>query len=138
MTRNLQAASRRSRTKIAAPPNTASIPLASTLPRAAIVTRRAADRLHAGHPWVYASDLVEVTGVEADDTVAGVIAVADQRRIPLGSALYSPTSQIPLRLVSRNLITTEGEWLELIKARLRRALALRAVMPTEACRLLSP
>jgi 23S rRNA (cytosine1962-C5)-methyltransferase len=109
------------------------------------VTRRAADRLRAGHPWVYASDVVEVTGEEPPSdsgsvrvpgrAVSGLIPVSDQRGIPLGTALYSPASQIALRLVSRNVLETDGEWLALVEARLRRALALRAAMNTEACRL---
>jgi 23S rRNA (cytosine1962-C5)-methyltransferase len=103
--------------------------------RAAVVTRRAADRLRAGHPWVYASDLVEITGKEEGDTLPGLIPITDQRGIPLGTALYSPSSQIPLRLVSRELLATDDEWLALVETRLRRALALRAAMGTEACRL---
>ena len=103
--------------------------------RAAIVTRRAADRLRAGHPWVYASDVLEVTGTEDQGSVPGLLPVSDQRSIPLGMALYSPASQIALRLVSRTLLGTDEEWLGLIETRLRRALALRASMDTEACRL---
>ncbi len=109
------------------------------------MTRRAADRLRAGHPWVYASDVVEVTGEEtlsdsgsvrvSGRAVSGLIPVSDQRGIPLGTALYSSASQIALRLVSRNVLETDGEWLALVEARLRRALALRAAMNTEACRL---
>lgn len=102
----------------------------SALP-AAVISRRAADRLRAGHPWVYASDVMEVTAPEG----ARLVPVADQRGIPLGTALYSPASQIPLRLVSREVLTSDAEWLALIEARLRRALALRAAMNTEACRL---
>jgi 23S rRNA (cytosine1962-C5)-methyltransferase len=103
--------------------------------RAAIVTRRAADRLRAGHPWVYASDVVEITGEENGPALDGLIPVSDQRGIPLGTALHSPSSQIALRLVSRNLLATGAEWLSLIETRLRRALALRSTMQTEACRL---
>ncbi|HEX6497312.1 MAG TPA: class I SAM-dependent rRNA methyltransferase [Acidobacteriaceae bacterium] len=99
------------------------------------MTRRAADRLRAGHPWVYASDLVEVTGAEDDSAIRGLVPVSDQRGIPLGTALYSPSSQIVLRLVSRKLLAAEEEWLELVGMRLRRAIALRATMETDACRL---
>ncbi len=127
MTRTRQAISRK---RESAPrPHTAAV-----TGRAAVVDRRAADRLRAGHPWVYASDVVEVTGEERD-APAGLIPVADQRGIPLGTALYSPQSQIVLRLVSRELFTADGEWLALIETRLRRALGLRATMQTEACRL---
>jgi 23S rRNA (cytosine1962-C5)-methyltransferase len=84
--------------------------------------------------------VVEVTGDELRDdsgllTVPGLIPVSDQRGIPLGTALYSPASQIALRLVSREVLKTGEEWLALVEARLRRALALRAAMDTEACRL---
>jgi 23S rRNA (cytosine1962-C5)-methyltransferase len=107
--------------------------------RAAVVNRRAADRLRAGHPWVYASDVVEVTGDKLPGVdlipAPGLIPVSDQRGIPLGTALYSPASQIALRLVSREVLATDEDWLALVEARLRRALALRAGMGTEACRL---
>jgi 23S rRNA (cytosine1962-C5)-methyltransferase len=103
--------------------------------RAAVVNRRAGDRLRAGHPWVYASDLVEVTGADDSNAVPGLIPVTDQRGIPLGTALYSPSSQIALRLVSREVLASEQEWLALVESRLRRALALRGTMETEACRL---
>ncbi len=135
MTRTQQASSRRPKTTTAAPPHA---PTATV--RAAVVNRRAADRLRAGHPWVYASDVVEVTGDKLPDDAGsmpapGLIPVADQRGIPLGTALYSPASQIALRLVSREVLATDEEWLALVEARLRRALALRAGMATEACRL---
>jgi 23S rRNA (cytosine1962-C5)-methyltransferase len=127
MTRTRQATSRK---RESAPrPYTAAV-----AGRAAVVNRRAADRLRAGHLWVYASDVVDVTGEERG-APAGLIPVADQRGIPLGTALHSPESQIALRLVSRELLAADAEWLSLIEIRLRRAVALRASMQTEACRL---
>jgi 23S rRNA (cytosine1962-C5)-methyltransferase len=134
MTKTSQAPPRRPKAKTSVPPPRAGKVVG--MARAAIVTRRAADRLRAGHPWVYASDVVEITGEENSDTLTGLIPVSDQRGIPLGTALYSPSSQIALRLVSRNLLTTEAEWLALIETRLRRAIALRSTMKTEACRLI--
>ncbi len=73
--------------------------------------------------------------VRSGDAPAGLISVADQRGIPLGTALHSPESQIALRLVSRELLTGDSEWMALIETRVRRAVALRASMQTEACRL---
>ncbi len=104
---------------------------------AAIVSRRASDRVRAGHPWVYASDLIQSPdpGGKHPLREAGLIAVADQRGIPLGTALWSPASQIPLRMVSRDLLTSEADWLALVEPRLRCALALRAKLDTTACRL---
>src|SRR5882672_1052130 len=121
MTRIQQSSSRRPKSRTPAPPHA---PTATV--RAAVVNRRAADRLRAGHPWVYASDVIEITGEENKGTLTGLIAVSDQRGILLGTSLHSPTSQIALRLVSRNLLATDTEWLSLIETRLRRALALRS------------
>jgi 23S rRNA (cytosine1962-C5)-methyltransferase len=105
--------------------------------RAAVVSRRAADRLRAGHPWVYASDVLEVVGEGRPDPLAeaGLIPVADQRGIPLGTALWSPTSQITLRLVSSDLLTDDAAWLAVVEERLRRAIARRTALDTESCRL---
>jgi 23S rRNA (cytosine1962-C5)-methyltransferase len=135
MTRTSQATSRKPRTRAAAPPRADKSPSAMDAARAAIVSRRAADRLRAGHPWVYASDVIEIRGGDKSAALPGLIPVVDQRSILLGTALYSPSSQIALRLVSRALLATDAEWLGLIETRLRRALALRSAMHTGACRL---
>jgi 23S rRNA (cytosine1962-C5)-methyltransferase len=136
MTRTSQATSRKPRTKAAAPSRADKSPSSiEDAARAAIVSRRAADRLRAGHPWVYASDVIEIRGGDKSAALPGLIPVVDQRSILLGTALYSPSSQIALRLISRNLLATDAEWLGLIEARLRRALALRSAMHTGACRL---
>ncbi len=101
---------------------------------AVIISRRAADRLRAGHPWVYASDVIEAVRAE-EAPIAGLLPVVDQRGIPLGTALWSPNSQIALRLVSRELLLDNQHWLELIEQRLRAAIAMRSTMETQACRL---
>jgi 23S rRNA (cytosine1962-C5)-methyltransferase len=86
------------------------------------ISRRAADRLRNGHVWVYASD---VEWIEAGDgETPALLPVADNRGLLLGTALYSPTSQIALRLVTREAIG-ESEWLELLGNRLQRAIDRR-------------
>lgn len=103
----------------------------------AVVTRRAADRLRGGHLWVYASDIVKVALREGTSAPPGLIPVADQRGILLGTALYSPASQIALRMISSQAIG-DAEWLELLAARLRRAIGLRKPLldaENDACRL---
>ena len=65
----------------------------------------------------------------------GLLPVTDQRGIPLGTALWSPASQIALRLVSREIVATEEAWLVLLEERLRAAIARRTTLETEACRL---
>ena len=97
------------------------------------ISRRAADRLRAGHVWVYRSDIEHV--VEQD---AGLVAVADSRGFPLGTALWSPSSQIALRMVSADPHLGDPDWLALLRQRLRAAIQFRQGMleeGTDACRL---
>jgi 23S rRNA (cytosine1962-C5)-methyltransferase len=99
----------------------------------AIISRRAADRLRAGHVWIYRSDIEHLP-----DVGPGLIAVADHRGFPLGTALLNPASQITLRLVSSDPVLTHSAWLALFDHRLRTAIQFRHGMLTEdtdACRL---
>lgn len=86
------------------------------------ITRRAADRLRAGHLWVYRSDIEQ-----PDDTLApgALVTVVDNRKIPLGTALYSTTSQIAGRLVSRTPALSREQYLADLRDRITAALALR-------------
>jgi 23S rRNA (cytosine1962-C5)-methyltransferase len=110
-------------------------PISSPAGKAAVTTvsRRAADRLRAGHLWVYRSDIEHLV-----ETEAGLIPVADYRGFPLGTALWSPTSQIALRMVSSDPHLTQEGWLALFDQRLRYAIQQRQGMleeGTDACRL---
>jgi 23S rRNA (cytosine1962-C5)-methyltransferase len=116
-----------------APPKTASVQ-AHPDPLGATISRRAADRLRAGHLWVYASDVVTITLPKPEETL---LPVADNRGLLLGTALYSPSSQIALRLVSREALD-EPAWLKLLASRLRAAIARRKPLldaANDACRL---
>jgi len=99
---------------------------------AAVISRRAADRLRAGHVWVYQSDIEKI-----HSDPGSLLPVADHRGILVGTALYSPASQITLRLVSSDLID-QAQWMELLRTRLQSAIRLRQPMltkETNACRL---
>jgi 23S rRNA (cytosine1962-C5)-methyltransferase len=98
------------------------------------ISRRAADRLRNGHLWVYASD---IESVDVGDSSPGLVPVADSRGLLLGTALYSPSSQIALRMVSREAIDKDA-WLRVLAERLRIAIARRKSLldaETDACRL---
>jgi 23S rRNA (cytosine1962-C5)-methyltransferase len=88
--------------------------------------------------WVYASDIEALnTGPAGETRPPALLPVADNRGILLGTALYSPSSQIALRMVAREAIG-EAEWLEMLAARLRTAIARRKPLlsdETNACRL---
>ncbi len=109
----------------------------------AVISRRAADRLRAGHLWVYRSDLQELIPAEgAAEVPGGVLAtVMDTRGFPLGTALYSSSSQIALRLVSETPSLSRSAYLEQLRERVVAALALRRELSprsleSNACRLI--
>jgi 23S rRNA (cytosine1962-C5)-methyltransferase len=62
----------------------------------AVVTGRGAGRWQRGHPWIYRSDVSERPAVEA-----GAVRVEDQGGRVLGMGLWSPSSQITLRMLTR-------------------------------------
>ena len=60
------------------------------------ISPKGARRLAGGHPWVYRSDVVERPAAPA-----GAVQVQDHRGKPLGIALWSPASEISLRLLDQ-------------------------------------
>ena len=103
----------------------------------AVISRRAADRLRAGHVWVYRSDVEQLV---VPDPPSRLIAVIDSRGKPLGTALYSGSSQIAIRMVSGRGLDQAG-WISLFRERLRSAVQFRRhlrsseVPGTDSCRL---
>jgi 23S rRNA (cytosine1962-C5)-methyltransferase len=63
------------------------------------VTRKAAARVAAGHPWIFSSDIADRNGAQPGEAVK----VADTAGRPLGTAHYSSTSEITLRMLSRQV-----------------------------------
>ncbi len=109
---------------------------------AAAVTRRAADRLRAGHLWVYRSDVESLVPALGAAEIAGgsLVTVMDSRGIPLGSGLYSAASQIAVRMVSAEAALSRAAYLEQVRERVVAALELRdevapESMENDACRL---
>ena len=87
------------------------------------ITRRAADRLRAGHLWVYRTDLE--ARQSATPEPGQLVTVTDSREIPLGTALYSSASQIAARLVSRTPALSREQYLADLRIRIDAALKLR-------------
>jgi len=63
------------------------------------VNRKAADRVASGHPWIFTSDITKRDGIQPGEAVK----VCDPRGRPLGSAHYSSSSQIAIRMLSRQV-----------------------------------
>ena len=91
------------------------------MPSSAVVSARGAQRWASGHPWIFRSDLVESPSGDA-----GAVTVLDNRRRPIGSALWSPKSEISLRLLDRDpdAHIDDQWWNQRIERALRRRDAL--------------
>lgn len=96
----------------------------------AVVSTKGARRWTMGHPWIYRSDLIDRPPDEA-----GAVRVSDARGKPIGTALWSPASEISLRLIDPDpAATLDDAWW---RARLVTSLARREGLAadTNACRL---
>jgi 23S rRNA (cytosine1962-C5)-methyltransferase len=88
------------------------------------VTRRGEERLGTGHPWIYRSDIAEVSASGGD-----TVRVVGNRGRVLGYALYSDRSEITLRLLSRGGVEPGPD---LWRARLRAAIDYRSALEIDA------
>ncbi len=88
------------------------------------VSRRAADRLRAGHLWVYRTELLPVAA-GAEPAAGAVVTVVDGRRLALGAGIYSSASEIAVRMVSERPGLGRPELLELVRGRVAEAIWLR-------------
>jgi 23S rRNA (cytosine1962-C5)-methyltransferase len=92
--------------------------LAAT-PHVVVVSSRGAARLKSGHLWVYRSDVAK-----ADAPAGSLVEVRDERGRRLGSALYSSSSQIAIRLLSSEPVP-ENALTTLVRDRIARAVEFR-------------
>ena len=84
-----------------------------------VVNQRGAARLKAGHLWVYRSDIAS-----GDAKPGALVEVHDERGRRLGSALYSSSSQIAIRLLTSEPLT-ESALPQLIRDRIAAAVRFR-------------
>jgi len=90
------------------------------------VTARGAERWTRGHPWIYRSDIA------AAPEAAGLVSVFDPRDKFLGQALFSPKSEIQLRLLERTERPVDAAWW---RERLNSCLARRTGIDATAYRV---
>jgi 23S rRNA (cytosine1962-C5)-methyltransferase len=95
------------------------------------VSPRGAARLKDGHVWVYRSDIVAAEGTPA----ASLVNVVDHRGQSLGTALYSSSSQIAIRIISHEAV---ADLPALLRQRVAEAIAYREriVKDTNAYRII--
>lgn len=72
----------------------------------AIITQRGAERVRAGHLWIYRSDVREPRELAG----GSIVSVKDERGRFVGQALYSDRSEISLRLLSLDAGEIDREW----------------------------
>lgn len=82
------------------------------------VNQKAAGRLASGHPWIFSSDVIDRGTAQPGDAVQ----VVDIKGRPLGTAHYSSTSQITLRLLSSRV---EPFDIAFLRTRIEKALQFR-------------
>ncbi len=110
---------------------------------AAVVSRRAVERLRTGSVWVYRGEVEQVQpGAGSEGMEPGaVVTVLDGRGVVLGSALFSAASQITLRMVSSEGGVSREGYLGELALRVAAAVELRGELAPEtsennACRLI--
>ena len=88
------------------------------------ISAKGENRIRSGHPWVYRSDVAEVSAGRGE-----VVAVKGRRKTTLGYALYSDRSEIALRMLSRGQdVPTLDTW----RARLDAAIVYRESLAIDA------
>jgi len=95
------------------------------------ISARGVARLQGRHPWVYRSDVVDEKGVPP----GSVVRVLEQHGKFLGTALYSSSSQIAIRMISHGSVADVPA---LVAERIRAAIAYRKelVSNTDAYRII--
>jgi len=90
----------------------------------ATISSRGEDRVRSGHPWIYGTDVVDVSAAPGD-----VVEVRNARKRVVGRALFSDRSQITLRMIARGDVTVdEAFW----RARIASAVQFRQQLDIDA------
>lgn len=78
-----------------------------------------ADRAIAGHPWIYAGEILRVTQPPAD---GDIVQVKDHRQRLIGAGFFNSKSKIHVRLLAPDRVEADAAFFE---TRIRAALAVR-------------
>ncbi len=94
------------------------------MPSTVTISVRGEQRLRAGHPWIYRSDINEAAAGPGD-----IVSVRNVKGRVLGSALYSDRSQIAIRMLTYGERTADDA---LISSRIESAIAFRESLGIDA------
>jgi 23S rRNA (cytosine1962-C5)-methyltransferase len=79
-----------------------------------------ADRVLAGHPWIYEGGILRVT---SEPTDGGIVQIKDHRQRLLGVGFWNSKSRIRVRVLAPERVEINHDFFE---QRIREALAVRA------------
>ena len=88
------------------------------------INRKGEDRVRAGHPWIYRSDVERVEAASGD-----LVQVTTGRGRPLGYALFSDRSEITLRMIAHGTASPASDF---VRARLEAAIRFRESLSLDA------
>ena len=84
------------------------------------ISARGEHRIKGGHPWIYRSDILDVSAAPGD-----VVEVRNHRHRMIGRALFSDQSQITLRMIATSDVAIDAAFW---RTRLAAAIAFRATL----------
>jgi 23S rRNA (cytosine1962-C5)-methyltransferase len=90
-----------------------------------VVSARGEQRVRAGHPWIYRSDVVDVSATGGE-----IVEVIGPRRRKIGSALFSDRSQISIRMLTLGDGASGDE--ALLRSRIEQAVRFRESLGLDA------
>src|SRR5438093_10478661 len=90
-----------------------------------VVSARGEQRVRAGHPWIYRTDVVDVSATGGE-----IVEVIGPRRRKIGSALFSDRSQISIRMLTLGDRASADE--ALLRARIEQAVRFRESLGLDA------
>ena len=95
------------------------------MPSTVVISARGEQRVRAGHPWIYRTDIVDVSANGGE-----IVDVIGPRHRKIGSALFSDRSQISIRMLTLGDGATADE--ALLRSRIEHAVRFRESLRIDA------
>ena len=89
-----------------------------------VISARGEQRVRAGHPWIYRTDVVDVSATSGE-----IVEVIGPRRRKIGNALFSDRSQISIRMLTVGDVSADEA---LLRTRIAHAIHFRESLNLDA------